>query len=547
LQSYVNAGDDIRILKASETFDKSITFIGAITRPGKYQWKPAQKITDILSGINSHLLKSADLQYSIIVREIDEARNIEIIQFSLAEALHNKNSADNVLLLPRDKVLVFSNINKIGDDIFDLDVFAFTKANLEKKEQKKLKEKYKKELFQNKYNIDLLIKENQLLKDKEEDTQKIKHTVIDLLSDDEEVDFTLLDHFSRQRLLLPIIKKLKRQGGSGQAIQLVEVDGAVKFPGIYPLVKYGRIEDLIFAAGGLEESAYLAQAEITRNVVKSTMANKKSIAVNIGSALNGDLEENILLQSKDRLNVHKIPSWSVNHVVELKGEFVFPGKYTIRRGETLSTLIAKAGGFTQYSAPTSAIFTREKLKLIEQKNLIKLADNLRLEIASKSLSSEGYSQSYKEVQMMLSDLTQVTPVGRLVVDLYKVVEKNQYDILLESGDVLYMPSKNNSINVIGQVQAPTSHVYDQNLDGYDYITQSGGSKKRADNSRIYILSANGSTKMLSSSWFSSPNLAPGDTIVVPLNSEYMSSLSLWTSVSTIIYNSAVAIAAISGI
>jgi polysaccharide export outer membrane protein len=104
---------------------------------------------------------------------------------------------------------------------------------------------------------------------------------------------------------------------------------------------------------------------------------------------------------------------------------------------------------------------------------------------------------------------------------------------------------------VGQVQVTSSHIYDVSLSAEDYLAQSGGSKKRADEGRIYIISANGSIKMMDSgNWFTNDagdNLKPGDTIVVPLDAEYMNNVALWTSVTTIIYNSAVAIASISGI
>jgi len=172
-------------------------------------------------------------------------------------------------------------------------------------------------------------------------------------------------------------------------------------------------------------------------------------------------------------------------------------------------------------------------------------------MASKSLSDTNFSQSNAEIQALLSDIVKVAPVGRLVLDLQRIVKKNNYDIMLESGDVLYVPSLKNSVNVIGQVQVPTSHIYDQRLTADDYLAKSGGSKKRADEDRIYIISANGSIKMISSTnWFAtdaSSNMKPGDTLVVPLDSEYMNNLTLWTSATTIMYNTAVAIAAISGL
>ncbi len=466
----VAAGDVIKVAKSSNMFTKSVSISGAVVRQGKFQWQAGQRITDLLPQVNSHLLENADLSYGLVVREINLARHIEVLQFSIAQALTDQSSADNLLLQANDQVLIFAN-----------------------------------------------------------------------------------NEASRTALLEPIVEKLKRQGGSGQPVQLVEIVGEVKYGGSYPLAKNTRVDDLVVAAGGLKESAYLARADITRDQVNSRIASKEWLTIDLGLALTSEIEasaDNPLLQSKDRLNIYKIPEWSENHVVELRGEFVFPGKYTIRRGESLSELIKRAGGFTEFAHLKGSIFTREKLQQLEKQNLVKLSEDLRLEIASKSLSDEGSSQSYNDMQSMLAEITKLEPVGRLVIDLPKALEENNYNIALEGGDILYVPTLNNSVNVIGQVQVASSHMYDEGLSADDYLLQSGGSKKRADEERIYIISANGTIKMLSNNWFSSSSdssMKPGDTVVVPLDAEYMNDLTLWTSATTILYNTAVAVAAISGI
>lgn len=497
---YIKETDYIRTPKIS-LITEAVTLSGAITNPGNYQWFTGQKISDVLPEIETHVLLQADLQYSIVVRELNSAREIDVLQFSLAKALSDKGSTDNLLLHPKDKIIIFTHSSSIAEA---------------KKEQ------------------------------------SIDNSIEAIKRDDlHNGQIKALSPFSRQRLLLPIMDKLKRQAASGQPLKLVEVDGAVKYPGIYPLVKNARIDSLITAAGGFQESAYLARAELTRNQIEGISAKKISKHIELASILDGDESANILLQSKDRLNVHKIPSWSENLIVELKGEFVFPGRYTIRRGETLSDIIAKAGGFTDFAHKEASVYTRVKLKKLEKENLLKLSSDLKIEMASKSLSDTNFAQSNAEVQALLNDIVKVDPVGRLVLDLNRVIEKNDYDIMLEGGDVLYVPSLKNSVNVIGQVQVPTSHIYDQHLTADDYLMKSGGSKKRADEERIYIISANGSIKMIEeTNWFAknaSSDMKPGDTLVVPLDSEYMNNLTLWTSATTIMYNTAVAIAAISGI
>lgn len=552
LSTKVQAGDAVHVMKAAEVFEQSVTVIGAVTRPGKYQWKAGQRITDILPNVDSHLLHSADLNYSIIVREIDVARNIEIIQFDLAKAIENPAGIDNVALEGRDTVLVFSNVEDLVESKISLNSLAFTQESLEKKEQELAKEKYKLKQFWLKYGDEEIAKG-----DVDEDAVAAAKLLEESIAQfsggkvEEEVNLKELTLFSRQRLLQPIIERLKRQGKRGQPIQLVEADGEVKFPGIYPLAKNARVADLVAAAGGLTESAYIERSELTRNSIVNHMAQQSSISLSLSKALNGNKENNPLLAAKDRLNVHKVPAWSENNVIELRGEFVFPGKYTVRRGESLADLIKKAGGFTDFAHQEGSVFTRVQLRELEQQNLLKLTSDLRIQMASKSMTDDDFSQSYTEVQQMLADMVNVQPVGRLVIDLPKMVEDDNYDILLESGDVLYVPTQKNSINVVGQVQVTSSHVFDENLIAEDYLAQSGGSKKRADEDRIYIISANGSIKMMNAgNWFTSDagsDLKPGDTIVVPLDAEYMGNLDLWASVTQIIYNSAVALAAINGI
>jgi polysaccharide export outer membrane protein len=222
----------------------------------------------------------------------------------------------------------------------------------------------------------------------------------------------------------------------------------------------------------------------------------------------------------------------------------------VRRGESLADLIEKAGGFTPFAYQQGSVFTRLQLRKLEQQNLLKLTADLRLEMASKSMSDNNYTQDYADMQQMLIDMSKVEAVGRLVLDLPKIMDDNDYDIALEAGDILYVPTKKNAINVIGQVQVTSSHMFDSNLSAEDYLAQSGGNKKRADEERIYIIAANGSIRMLDQgNWFTNDTdkLQPGDTIVVPLDAEYMNDLTLWSSVTTIVYNTAVAIAAISGI
>jgi polysaccharide export outer membrane protein len=151
LAKTVKAGDVVHIMKSAEIFSQSITVIGAVNRPGKYQWQSGRRLSDLFPSIDSHLLPSADINYGLVVREVDSARNIEVLQFDLAKALDSVTSNNNLLLKESDKIIIFSNMTKLVDDNIDLDDLAFTKESLMKKEQLLAQSKYKEKQFWSKY------------------------------------------------------------------------------------------------------------------------------------------------------------------------------------------------------------------------------------------------------------------------------------------------------------------------------------------------------------------------------------------------------------
>ena len=112
-----------------------------------------------------------------------------------------------------------------------------------------------------------------------------------------------------------------------------------------------------------------------------------------------------------------------------------------------------------------------------------------------------------------------------------------------------MPRKPATVQILGEVQMHSAHVYDGELSLADYLDLAGGTTKFADNSGIYIIRADGRVVRPGSNWFSfvDSNIMPGDTIVVPLDVNLRDGLGLWQQVTQIIYNSAVAVAAIRGL
>jgi hypothetical protein len=151
---------------------------------------------------------------------------------------------------------------------------------------------------------------------------------------------------------------------------------------------------------------------------------------------------------------------------------------------------------------------------------------------------------------LLAELQGSKAVGRLVIDLDTVLSSppgGEQDIVLKNGDRLLVPKQSQEVTVIGEVQNATSHRYTLNLSREDYVEMSGGPTSQADEDRVYVVRANGSVVTSSGgAWFSrsSADIQPGDTVVVPLDAGKMRALPLWAAVTTIIYNLAVAVAAV---
>jgi polysaccharide biosynthesis/export protein len=368
----------------------------------------------------------------------------------------------------------------------------------------------------------------------------------------------------RERILAPVIRDLQLQASPDKPEQVVSVDGRVKAPGHYPLEPSMRVSDLIRAGGSLEDSAFRGEAEITRYEVRGGDSRKTElIPVDLAAIRRGDAGADLQLKPYDVLVIKPIPQWVEPGSIELAGEVRFPGKYPIHQGETMSSVLQRAGGFTDLAFPEGAVFIREELKKREKEQLELLANRLQSDLASLSLEAvaggaatnsgggNSAAQGLAVGQQLMNQLRETKPVGRLVIDIGRVMKGPAGapdDVVLRDGDRLLVPKKTQEITILGEVQSPTSHVFQAGLTRDEYIARSGGTTQKADKKRIYVVRANGD--VLSgerSGWFrrsQSVEMRPGDTIVVPLDTERIRALPLWQAVTTILYNLAVALLAV---
>ena len=367
---------------------------------------------------------------------------------------------------------------------------------------------------------------------------------------DQLILFQLADLKSRTTLLAPIIRKLRVQAKEGEPVQVVSISGAVKAPGEYPLEQGDRAFSLVRAAGGFKDSVFLAAAEL-RRIIDAVSGSVDLEYRELSFEAFGQLADanNLLLQSRDHITVRDIPDWNPAERVEVRGEVRFPGGYLIRRGETIAEVIARAGGLTEDAFPQGAIFTRVEIARRERERATELAQTIQADVAASMLTQERRSVDFAELNSISETLQNFEGKGRLLFDLDKALAGVAGEnLVLADGDRLTIPQESFTVSIIGQVRRQGTHVFQANYDVKDYLSLAAGMTSRADKKAMYIVKANGAVMSAKTSWlkFSNPQqqLAPGDTIVVPVNNRYKDSLTMWTDITQIIYNSAVALAAL---
>ncbi|EPB6521446.1 SLBB domain-containing protein, partial [Vibrio parahaemolyticus] len=556
--SKVKNGDVIKVLKKSEELTRYVQIEGDVRHPGYVEWQQGLRVADLFQSMDSAFNSTADVNYAVVVREVNAQRDIEVLQLSLANAILSPNSKDNIKLQSRDRVLVFNRFNNEDLDTLANDEDVAKAKTLEQAQQQAELEQKKEQQQTNepvattrsnsfRANSSLTNQNVQLSKDSE-------YKIIFRGKEITQEDFDKLKQNTRRTLLAPVLLQLQQQSRLGLAPQIAEVFGEVKHPGRYPITPRMTVSTLIEAAGGLTYNAFTINAELARTAInnKDERAYIDVERVDLRKAIQGSVSDDVIIAGRDRLNILEKPNVKLQSTVTLQGEVRFPGTYTVRQGETLSELLKRAGGLTEFAHPQGAIFTREALRLQEQKLLNQYAADMRKETAKKTFRADSNISSVisdpEKTLAFVQEASRSKALGRMVVQLNRIVQgDHSADFMLEDGDFLFVPTFRNTVSIMGEVQVPITYLLDSKLGVNDYLNKAGGAKKQADEDRIFVVRADGSVyKPSSGYWFGNnkEELKAGDTIVVPIDTDYRDALSTWTAATQILYQTGVAINAL---
>jgi protein involved in polysaccharide export with SLBB domain len=333
--------------------------------------------------------------------------------------------------------------------------------------------------------------------------------------------------------------------------KMVAIAGAVKDPGEFGFRDNMRVSDLVAYAGGLLQQADKSEAEITRVSITPQGPETSRIHIRLFAALNNGPRDNVILRPNDYLFIRPVPNWDIYKTVQIAGEVKSPGTYAIKQGEPLSSVLTRAGGFTDRAYPLAAVLLRESTKTLQRQQLTAAIDRLEAQVlASGAINAQTALQPEEaksaqiaatQQQALVTSLRKVEPLGRVIIHLSdpERLRGTPDDIGMQEGDVLTVPPLQQTVNVVGAVYAPTAVVYAPYKTVKDYLHMAGGPTQIADTSAIYVIRVNGAAMSREGfSWLgrgiNGAVVEPGDTIVVPEQLEQISWLKNIKDVTTIL-------------
>ena len=316
----------------------------------------------------------------------------------------------------------------------------------------------------------------------------------------------------------------------------IAVGGAVRRPGAYPIASKISARDIAAAAEGILNNSTGLTLDVTRS--NGPTLTEQRFAVDAAGVA---MATTIVGPGDDlRFNAGQ-PQYEAGGVL-LTGEFARPGLYSIRKGETLSQLMARAGGLSSLSYPYGAVFTRRSVKELQQEGFRRTGRELTngLLAVSARKTGAGAGESLLAAQGLIAQLTTVEAPGRVVVeaDPRALSIRPDLDTVLESGDAIYVPKRPNFVLALGDVSNPGALQFINGKTAKDYLAETGGTQSTADRSRIFVVLPNGTSQPLGGGrWKRSStggSIPPGSTIIVPKNIDPLFTLDIARDITTIV-------------
>lgn len=464
---------DVLIIKP---YDKLVTIEGAVKRPGLYEMKEGETVADLLkycSGFVSNAYKQ-----NVVIERIN-GKQKEIVEIAFKElAIEKLKDGDYI------------KINEVVDEFSNRIIIAgaiFQPGNYEYKE-----------------NLSI----NTLLNKAEGVTREafLDRGIIVRTHDKtnkETISFSLRNEnkklFLRENDSVYIFNKeeLKEK-------EFITINGAVNKAGKFDFMEGMQVEDLIALGGGLKDGADSNVIDVSRRLKDGSFETiSKNFNLKASHNLEGSASNNFTLEPYDIVSVRYLKGYTVQKTVFINGEANFVGEYSIgTKNEKISDLVKQAGGLTKFAYIDGAFLTRKNNTLEDKKQLEVISDFAK-----------------KDTLTDVSD--EIKNTFKIGINLNKILakggENSKFDLILEEGDELFIPSERQTVKVEGEVLSPSLVRYEKGKSFKHYIENSGGFSAKAKKSRAYVIHANGDIKTTKRFLFfkSYPEVKPGSVILIP--------------------------------
>jgi protein involved in polysaccharide export with SLBB domain len=326
----------------------------------------------------------------------------------------------------------------------------------------------------------------------------------------------------------------------------VRISGAVWQQGEFDYMPGMTLMDLLALAGGLKFGANSSRIEISRKTPQNGEMVTSRSTVDFGA------DPHFKLGPYDYVLVPEAKDASTFRTATIGGEVRYPGTYRLQRGDRLSDLIDRAGGFTDEAYYHGAKYTSERARVIQQQSIDRLIQELeirtnqmiteQMQTAVDAADADAARSSALGVQALLAKLKQVKAEGRVAIKLVDLAafRGSEHDFPVEDEDVLHVPKRPSFVSVVGSVYSPSAYLFQRPLSIDDYLEKSGGPTKTADEDFIYVVGADGVVRSkaqdgVSSRSFMNSNLMPGDTVVVPEDLDRVPYMRLFKDLTEIVF------------
>lgn len=322
------------------------------------------------------------------------------------------------------------------------------------------------------------------------------------------------------------------------------IRGAVRQPGAYPVAKDTSLETLVAVAGGATIEANTNNIEVTTRLIPADEMGDAMAPNRQNVSLGSESARVLKISPGDTVRINQKFNRVEEQSVTLLGEVKNPGKYDLLPGDTMMSLLQRAGGLNDIAYPNGVIFSRASERKQEETRYKTTARDLEMQLAT-SLKQEDKDKKPDMAQInaaqgLIAELKDAKAVGRITVEADPGVLSNNPDlnILLEAGDKIFMPRRPLTVRVGGEVLSPAALQFRKGKNARNYIDEAGGTTYFADRDRAFVVYPDGSAKPLAvSAWKQNITMIPpGSAIIVPRDPKPFNFLESAEKISTILAN-----------